>query len=127
MDNKLILVIDDEVDIREIAQISLEMSKGWKVLTASSGKAGLELATQEKPDAILLDVAMPNGMSGLETLQNLKKNLSTQKIPVILLTATARTTTAPEFTQFGARAVLLKPFDPVLLAHQVEEILNWQK
>ena len=59
MSTKRILVIDDEPDIRELAQMSLEMVSGWQVLTAESGNEGIAKAKQEKPDAILLDAMMP--------------------------------------------------------------------
>jgi CheY-like chemotaxis protein len=54
-----ILIIDDEDDIREVAALSLESVAGWEVIVASSGAQGLARAEEQKPDAILLDVMMP--------------------------------------------------------------------
>lgn len=122
---KRILVIDDEADIREIASMSLRITKQWDVITAASGKEGVAIAATEQPDAILLDVIMPE-VDGLATLKALSKNLATQHIPVLLLTATARAATQQQYAELGAKAVLLKPFDPALLGTQIETLLNWQ-
>jgi len=125
MVSKCVLVIDDEADIREIAKMSLQFTKNWTVITAASGEEGMAIAQDQQPDAILLDVMMP-GMDGLEMLKALQKNPITQKIPVILLTATSKVVTQQSYVKLGAKAVLIKPFDPGLLANQVEQILNWQ-
>jgi CheY-like chemotaxis protein len=125
MVSKCVLVIDDEADIREIAKMSLQFTKNWTVITAASGEEGMAIAQDQQPDAILLDVMMP-GMDGLEMLKALQKNPITQKIPVILLTATSKVVTQQSYVKLGAKAVLIKPFDPGLIANQVEQILNWQ-
>lgn len=122
---KRILVIDDEVDIREVAQLSLEISSGWEVLTAASGREGLATAEAQQPDAILLDVMMPD-MDGLTTFEKLQNNPSTKEIPVIFLTAKVQTAQQRRYAQLGVTAVLTKPFDPIMLAHQVAEALGWQ-
>lgn len=124
MKPKRILVIDDEADIREIAKVSLNITKQWDVLTAASGKEGLAIAAEQRPDAILLDVIMP-GIDGLVTLKQLKENPATQSIPVLLLTATIKIATREQYVQLGAKAVMIKPFDPGLLADQIQTVLNW--
>ncbi|MBE9156051.1 response regulator [Nodosilinea sp. LEGE 06152] len=122
---KRILIIDDEADVREIAKASLEITRQWEVTTAASGEEGVRLASTYHPDAILLDVVMPK-TDGLATLQQLSKNTDTCHIPVILLTATLRLATQQTFVAAGARAVLVKPFDPGLLGGQIESVLGWQ-
>ena len=122
---KRILIIDDEADVREIAKASLEITRQWEVTTAASGEEGVKLASTYRPDAILLDVVMPK-TDGLATLQQLSKNTDTRHIPVILLTATLRLATQQTFVAAGARAVLVKPFDPGLLGGQIEAVLGWQ-
>ena len=122
---KRILVIDDEVDIREVAQLSLEISSGWEVMTAASGSEGLVEAEAQQPDAILLDVMMPD-MDGPTTFEKLQNNPSTKNIPVILLTAKVQAAEQRRYAQLGVTAVLTKPFDPVMLANQVAEALGWQ-
>ncbi|NJO78691.1 MAG: response regulator [Cyanobacteria bacterium RM1_2_2] len=126
MNIKRILVIDDEADIREIASMSLKITKQWEVFTAASGAEGVAIAAAEQPDAILLDVIMP-GVDGLATLRSLNTNSATQHIPVLLLTATVRAATRQQYAELGAKAVLLKPFDPGSLGNQIEEVLSWSK
>ncbi|MBK4729788.1 response regulator [Oxynema sp. CENA135] len=124
MNGKRILVIDDEDDIREVAQLSLEMVGGWQVLTASSGPEGIEVASQQKPDAILLDVMMPE-LDGPSTFKKLQNNPETAKIPVILLTAKVLSADRQRFAELGVTAIVAKPFDPMNLATQVAELLGW--
>lgn len=122
MTMKRILIIDDEQDIREATQICLEISGEWEVLTASSGAEGLLTAASEQPDAILLDVMMPD-MDGLTTFQELQAHPLTQNIPVILLTAKAQPAEQRQFTRIQVAAVITKPYDPFTLANQIEQVL----
>ena len=124
MSLKRILIIDDESDIREISKLSLTLTKQWDVLTASSGEEGGKMASKFQPDAILLDLIMPQ-LGGLDTLKLLKDDQSTIDIPVILLTATAKLAMKPEYTQWGAKGILVKPFDPGTLGDQIEQLLAW--
>jgi two-component system, OmpR family, alkaline phosphatase synthesis response regulator PhoP len=121
---KKVLVVDDESDIREVAKLCLEINSNWEVITAESGHMGLEVATAERPDAILLDVMMPD-MDGLATLAKLQKNRKTKDIPVILLTAKVQATQEDRYQTLGIAAVLAKPFDPINLAGQIASILSW--
>ncbi|NJL86654.1 MAG: response regulator [Leptolyngbyaceae cyanobacterium SM1_1_3] len=123
MTEKCVLIIDDETDIREIIKISLQITKGWKVILASSGRQGLSLAQTHQPDVILLDVTMP-GMSGLDTLSQLVQHPLTQTIPVILLTAKIQVSNPNFYIETGAKAVLTKPFDPSLLGDHVERVIR---
>lgn len=125
MEIKKILVIDDESDIREVAKLCLEINSNWEVITADSGEMGLLVATAEKPDAILLDVMMPD-MDGLATLEKLQENRKTQDIPVILLTAKVQATQEERYQMSRISAILAKPFDPVNLAGQIASILKWK-
>jgi CheY-like chemotaxis protein len=119
-----ILIIDDEDDIREVAALSLETVAGWEVVTASSGAQGLERAIKEQPDAILLDVMMPE-MDGPTTFRALRKNPATACIPVLLLTAKVQASDQRRFADFGVDAILFKPFDPLTLATQIASVLGW--
>ncbi len=120
---KSILVIDDEVDILRLIQTCLEVMGGWQVLIACSGNEGLRLAQNNQPDAILLDVMMPD-MDGLTTFQQLQDNPSTRCIPVVLLTARGRSVDQGMFAELGVKGVLNKPFNPLKLADQVAAALN---
>ncbi|MGB3535384.1 MAG: response regulator [Microcoleaceae cyanobacterium] len=121
---KQILVIDDEEDIRELLQIALEMSTDWQVITAASGSEGVKSALQNQPDAIIVDVIMPE-MDGPTTVQQLQQNPQTRHIPVIFLTAQTQTTKQPRYTELGVKAVLSKLIDPINFAKQVADIFDW--
>mgnify|MGYP002777009332 CR=1 FL=1 len=120
---KRILIIDDEPDIREATQLCLEIARGWEVLTAGSSAEGLQKAAIEQPDAVLLDVMMPD-MDGLATFERLQANPATHNIPVILLTAKAQASDRRQFCQFAIAAVITKPYDPLTLADQIAAILE---
>lgn len=124
MTTKRILVIDDEDGIREIIQICLEAVAGWDVLTAASGSEGLAKAEASQPDAILLDVMMPD-MDGPTTFQQLQANTATQHIPTILLTAKAKISEQQQFINLGVTGVITKPVKAQDLVDQIREILNW--
>lgn len=126
MSAKKILIVDDELDIREVTQISLEMVSGWQVLTAESGDEGITKAKQEKPDAILLDAMMPN-MDGPETFQKLRDDPSTKQIPVIMFTAKIQPADRKRFADLGIKDVIAKPFDPMKLGNQIAAILGWSQ
>jgi CheY-like chemotaxis protein len=121
---KRILVIDNEEYIQEVAKICLETIAAWQVTTAGSGSEGISKAETEQPDAILLDVMMPD-MDGITTFEKLQANLATQNIPVILLTAKIQANDRDRYTQLGIKTAIAKPFDPLTLANQVAEALNW--
>ncbi|XZO03728.1 MAG: response regulator [Microcoleus sp.] len=123
---KRILIIDDAEDIREVAQVSLEIVGGWEVLTASSGIEGVAKAVAQQPDAILLDVMMPD-QDGPTTFLQLQANSATQHIPVILLTAKALAGDRRMFADLGVASVIAKPFEPMSLASQVAQVLGWDR
>jgi CheY-like chemotaxis protein len=122
--SKTILVIDDDDDIREIAQLTLEMGASWHVLTASCGAAGVEAAKASQPDAILLDVMMP-GMDGPATLDLLRLDERTREIPVVFLTAKTRPGERGRLLDLGVAGVLAKPFDPMTLPTNIASLLGW--
>lgn len=120
---KTLLVIDDDRDIREVAKTSLELVGGFTVIVAESGQRGVNAAQEVKPDAIILDLMMPD-MDGQETLAQLKRSSQTTDIPVIMLTAKVQAR-KEELVAKGAAGFLVKPFDPMQLPNQVCEILGW--
>jgi two-component system alkaline phosphatase synthesis response regulator PhoP len=119
-----VLIVDDEDDIREVARISLHLVGGWEVLTARSGAEGIATAGRERPDAILLDVMMPD-LDGPATFQRLQADEATRDIPVILLTAKVQAADRRRFTDLGVRGVIAKPFDPMTLSREIAQILGW--
>ena len=122
--SRTLLLIDDDDDIREIAQLSLELGAGWTVLTAASGSEGIEIARDRHPDAILLDVMMPV-LDGPATLAKLREDDRTKMIPVVFLTAKARPAERNRLAGLDVAGVLAKPFDPKTLADQLESVLDW--
>jgi CheY-like chemotaxis protein len=124
MPPKQILVIDDENDIREVARLSLELTESWIVWCANGGAAGTALALSSEPDAILLDVMMPD-MDGPSTLRVLQLQGVTKTIPVIFLTAKVQAADRQKFMQLGVRGIISKPFDPLTLGQQIREMLEW--
>ncbi|MEI2579301.1 response regulator [Scytonema sp. PRP1] len=120
---KRILLIDDEERLSEVVQTCLEIMAGWEVLTAATAKEGLFKAQKEHPDAILLDVMMPE-MDGITLFRHLQQNLATQSIPVILLTAKMQPVDQAQFAQLGVAGVIAKPFDALTLADEVTKLLK---
>ena len=125
MSAKKILIIDDDEDILEVAQLTFEAVSGWEVFTATSGREGIVKATIKQPDAILLDVMMPE-MDGIATFNQLQSNPTTRNIPVVLLTAKLQSTDKQKFATLKVAGMIPKPFDPMKLTYQVEEILGWE-
>jgi len=125
MIEKDILLIDDDTTIQELVQVGIQIEAGWQVAIASSGAAGIDLAQNQQPDLILLDVMMPE-MDGIETLSRLKSNNKTSAIPVIFLTAKAQAEEKNQFQKLGVVDVITKPFNSMTLASQVAKILGWE-
>ena len=119
-----ILVVDDEQDIREVAEMSLSVIGGFEVLQASSGEEAVATATSHQPDAILLDVMMPR-MDGPATFRALQEDERTRAIPVVLLTAKVQAGDLRQFETLGVTAVLTKPFDPMQLPKELSRVLDW--
>jgi CheY-like chemotaxis protein len=121
--SKCVLIVDDEEDVRAIAQMGLEMSTSWNVLSASSGQEALVIAADNQPDVILLDMMMPD-MDGRATLQQLKGNPVTCHIPVIIVTAKVQQLDRDSFAELDIAAVFVKPFRPLKLAEQITAVLG---
>ena len=125
MTEKNILLIDDEETIQEVVQVGIGIETGWQVAIASSGLEGINLAQNQQPDVILLDVMMPD-MDGIDTLSQLKTNDKTCAIPVIFLTAKAQAEEKNQFQSLGVVDVITKPFNSMTLASQIAQILGWE-
>jgi CheY-like chemotaxis protein len=121
---KRILVVDNEEYIQEVAKICLETVAGWEVLTAGSGLECIKKAEIDQPDAILLDVMMPE-MDGMTTFSKLQANPATQAIPVIFLTAKIQASDRRRYAQMGMPSAIAKPFNPLELAGQIANALGW--
>lgn len=115
-----ILVIDDDEQLRKSFHKMLA-EEGYDVSSASSGEAGIELVSQNRPDLVILDMRMP-GLNGLETFKRI--NAIDRKLPVIIMTAYATTESAIEATKLGAFDYVLKPFDIPKLLTIIRDALN---
>jgi CheY-like chemotaxis protein len=118
-----VLIVDDDPDVRRIAQICLEQLGGMKVVEASSADEGLAQAAAERPDVVLLDIMMPR-VDGLAALASLRANPATAMIPVVFLTARSAEDRDSLLRRTGARGLLTKPFDPTTLANELRAILG---
>ena len=116
-----VLYIEDEEDIRIVAQIALEQIGGLTTRTCASGPEGLEAAVEFKPQLILLDVMMP-GMDGPSVLGKLRQIDALNYTPVVFITAKVQPDEVHRFKEMGADAVITKPFEPLKLATQLQEI-----
>jgi two-component system, OmpR family, phosphate regulon response regulator PhoB len=103
-----IAVIEDEKDLAGLLAFQLE-KEGYKVLTAHDGKSGYELVSSELPDLVLLDIMLPI-VSGVEVCKLLKKQKSTQGIPIIMLTAKGEEIDRVIGFEVGADDYVTKPF-----------------
>jgi CheY-like chemotaxis protein len=126
-DKKRLLIVDDDEDIRRVAQLSLERIGGFRVLEAETGEAALAMAKapSDRPDAILLDVMIPD-MDGPAMLERLKREDSTRDIPVIFLTAKTQRQDLDRYRALGAAGVIKKPFDPMSIARELKALLGWR-
>ncbi len=119
---KIILIIEDNVDIRESCTEILELS-GYAVLQADNGKSGLEIAIEQQPDLILCDIMIPQ-IDGYGVLYLLNKNDTTADIPFIFLTAKTDIIDFRKGMDMGADDYLMKPFDDMDLLHAIETRIN---
>src|ERR671922_2109648 len=117
-----VLVIDDEPPIRLLCRVNLEAEQ-MTVLEAADGPSGLELAKQEQPDVILLDVMMP-GLDGWRVAERLLEDERTSQIPIIFLTARAEFRDRARGLDIGGVDYVTKPFNPLELAPLVEGLLE---
>jgi len=120
MTSDLILLVDDEPNIVELAQLYLER-EGYRIISASDGKAALAAVEQHKPDLIVLDLMLPE-MDGLEVCRTLRG----KKDPVSILMLTARDEDIDKILglELGADDYLTKPFNPRELVARVKAVLR---
>jgi DNA-binding response OmpR family regulator len=117
-----VLVIDDEPPIRLLCRVNLE-AEGMEVLEASDGPTGLEMARNDEPDVILLDVMMP-GLDGWQVAEELIDGETTSAIPIVFLTARAEARDRARGLDLGGIDYVTKPFNPVELAPLVRELIG---
>ena len=120
---KKILYVEDQKDIQMIAKAALETIGEYELMICSSGIEALAQIVEFKPDLLLLDVMMP-GMDGPATLKEIKKRDDVKNIPVIFMTAKVLPSEIDQLMSMGAISIVPKPFDPVTLANNIQQIWN---
>ncbi|MDF1691833.1 MAG: response regulator [Zhongshania sp.] len=116
-----ILYIEDEPDIRLVAEIALRQVGKLNVITCANGEEGLSLIHEFMPQLIILDVMMP-GMDGPQILSKLRTMPEFMLTPVIFITAKVQPDEVEQFKKLGAVDVITKPFHPMTLANDVRAI-----
>ncbi len=116
-----ILHIEDEEDIREIVLMVLELMGGFQVMQADRGSAALELVADFAPDLLLVDVQMP-GMTGPETIREIRRMPGFEHIPAIFMTAKLVGAEAEALMEADDLGVIGKPFDPSSLSEEIRAL-----
>jgi two-component system phosphate regulon response regulator PhoB len=122
MAKEKILVVDDEDDILELVRYNLS-KEGYRVRCVASGEQALSKAVEEKPEAILLDLMLPD-LNGLDVCRQLKNNLATKHIPIIMLTAKGEDADIVTGLELGAEDYIVKPFSPRVLVARLRVVFR---
>ena len=120
--SKTVLIADDEPHIRYMLELKLSRA-GFTVITAGDGRKAYELACLHMPDLVVSDYQMP-GTDGLEFCRLLKENPLTSAIPALMLTARGYKVPPRDLAATNIRCMLDKPFSPIELLAQIQEILD---
>ncbi|MGF1540828.1 MAG: response regulator transcription factor [Pleurocapsa sp.] len=121
-DNKNLLLIDDDPNLILLVKDYLEF-RGYNVVTAENGREALEILDEGVPDMIICDVMMPE-MDGYSLVQHIRKEPTTNRIPVLFLSAKGQSQDRVKGLNEGADVYMVKPFEPEELVAQVESSLN---
>jgi DNA-binding response OmpR family regulator len=119
---KKILLIDDSSVNNLLLQNILE-DENFRVLVAFSGKEGLAIISEERPDLVLLDIMMPK-MDGIEVLQRIVSDIKTKDIPVIMLTAKADKEDEKLTLEMGAADYIIKPVNIEVILSKIKKVLG---
>lgn len=122
MAKAILLVVEDDPDIRELLAYTLG-KEGYEVLQVPSGEAGFKAVAEKKPDLVVLDVMLP-GMDGLELLRRAKADPALRRIPVILVSAKGEESDVVAGLELGADDYVTKPFSPRVLVARVRTSLR---
>ncbi len=121
MDQKKVLIVDDEIHIVHVVAIKLR-NNGYEVISANNGAEAYDLACSFRPDIIVTDYQMPV-MSGIELVAKLRENENVKDIPVIMLTARSFAISKEQQESLQISDCLSKPFSPRELLINIEDIL----
>ncbi|TCS64037.1 response regulator [Varunaivibrio sulfuroxidans] len=121
---KKILYVEDDLDIQIVARMALQTVGGFTLEVCSSGREAVEIAPMFVPDLVLLDVMMPQ-MDGPSTLRALRELSVTKTTPTIFMTAKVMPSDVARYREIGAVDVIAKPFDPMNLSLEIQNI--WKR
>jgi len=124
-DKYKILVVDDELHIRNILKFQLEKN-GYLVILAENGEEALQMVRRESPDLVILDLMMPK-MDGFEVCKRIRENYQTTQIPIIMLTAKSDLPDRLKGLKDGANDYLIKPYSNEELLLRVQNVLEWSQ
>jgi CheY-like chemotaxis protein len=119
---KKIIVVDDDPMIIQLVKAQLE-ANGYKVFSASTGMEGLEKCKTLNPDAVILDIMLPD-MDGGSVAEQLKESPNTRQIPVIFLTGVVMPSEVPESHILGGQYLLPKPFKSQDLLNMLQQVIR---
>lgn len=119
---KKILVVDDEAQIVRLLSLRLQ-ANNYDVIAAYDGYQCVQMAKEEKPDLILLDIKMPMG-GGIKAFETLRVNTFTEKIPVIFITAFPSVEIKKQVIDMGANGFIAKPFSSKELLKKIKSIIE---
>lgn len=117
-----ILVVDDESPIVELVA-TLLTRKGYSVITSLSGTDGLRLSKEQRPDAIILDIVMPD-LDGIQFAEEIRADPATNHIPIIFLTGMVKNNEVPNDHTIGGNHFLAKPFNSEILLRLLEQVMG---
>ena len=123
MDKKRILIIDDEEDLSFFVKANLELAGNYEVIIATSGSEGIDIASSQKIDLILLDIMMPK-MDGFEVLEEIKKSRGVLTMPVIMLTAKGDMASKIKAAGSYSEDYLVKPVKIEILKTKIDQVLQ---
>ena len=122
MSKQTILIVDDEQDLLDLIEYNLKQ-QGFEVLTADNGNRGIQIARDEKPNLVLLDVMMPQ-MDGIEVCDRMREDPDLKNIPIIFLTARSDEKTEIEGLNKGADDYITKPISTSKLISRIKAVLR---
>lgn len=116
-----ILVIEDQDSIRKMIE-ALVKARGYDVIAVANGAKGIDSASTEAPDIVLLDLMLPGAYDGFEVCRRLKADPSTRHMPVVVISALDDQASRDRATEAGATAYYTKPFSPIALLKEIDRL-----
>lgn len=120
---KKIIYAEDEPDLQTVVEMTVQAMSDFEMKICDNGKILLDCVEEYSPDLIMLDVMMPE-LDGPSTFNKLKEMEKLKNVPVIFMTAKAQVHEVEHFKSLGAIGVITKPFDPMTLCEEIQNIWN---